>query len=59
MACRENDSALYVTWKHAPPADWVDTVIWERVPLSEYYAVVEAEESAAALSVSSGEADTR
>ncbi|MEV0831487.1 MULTISPECIES: hypothetical protein [Streptosporangiaceae] len=46
MACRENDSALYVTWKHAPPADWVDTVIWDRVPLSEYYAVVEAEDAA-------------
>lgn len=47
---RENGSALYVRWSGEPTdTSWnkegsdLDLTIWERVPLSRYYAVVESE----------------
>lgn len=40
------DGALYVHWSQPIPEDEVDLTLWERVRLSEYYAVVEREEAA-------------
>lgn len=40
------DGALYVHWSKPIPEDEVDLTLWERVRLSEYYAVVEREEAA-------------
>jgi hypothetical protein len=55
---RRIGDALYVTWRNCDPAGAVrsftagafeiDAAKWERVPLSAYYAAVEAEESDAA-----------
>ncbi|MER7213548.1 hypothetical protein ABT340_41345 [Streptosporangium sp. NPDC000239] len=39
--------ALYVTWSKPIPEKQVDSTIWERVKLSEYYAAVEAAEEVA------------
>ncbi|WP_068922152.1 hypothetical protein [Planobispora rosea] len=45
-AMRSMAGAIYVTWPRPIPESQVDLSIWERVKLSEYYAVVEAEEAA-------------
>lgn len=69
MALKNNDTVVYITWRCTVPelgtapertakGDQVDLTIWERVKLSEYYAVLEAEEAAAALA-DQGEAETR
>lgn len=41
-------ATVYVKWGCALPLDRVDLGIWRQVPLSEYYALVEAEEQQAA-----------
>ncbi len=45
MQVLEDDKALYITWREAPESG-IDATIWERVPLSEFYAAVEAHDSA-------------
>ena len=49
----ENESALYVTWGTDPealesPVVLVDSALWERIPLSRYYAAVESADAAEA-----------
>lgn len=53
---RRINSAIYATWRNCDPAGAVgsfsaasseiDASLWERIPLSEYYAAVEADEAA-------------
>jgi hypothetical protein len=45
MELREVGTALYALWSSPPNGD-VDESLWERCPLSRYYAVVEAEAEA-------------
>lgn len=42
------DGTLYATWSRPIPDEQVDLTAWERVKLSEYYAVVEAFDAAQA-----------
>jgi len=46
--------ALYATWSRPIPEDQVDLAIWERVKLSEYYAVLEARDDETAASEQGG-----
>ncbi|RCG27218.1 hypothetical protein DQ384_26220 [Sphaerisporangium album] len=48
----EHGPALYATWPGSIPDELVDGEIWERLRLSVYYAVLEAEEDAKAGAVS-------
>ncbi|MEU8040924.1 hypothetical protein [Streptosporangium sp. NPDC049078] len=58
LTCRvdEMGGALYVTWSAPIHEREVDLSLWQRVKLSEYYAVLEAQEAAQAAQESAGEA---